>query len=176
MKFGKVLTYKDIDEAKRLVGKKVISSDVFKEIDTQADILASIGGRLVILTGVVEGNPFPFRVSNGTVYQFIREVIEEESDPHYEPYDLSDPAVRDSLRGRWIIYTKGDEYTTEEVIIVGFGKQGKNYWKVIIGTGEISATELLEFYAFDDGTPCGRRVDKEMSSPVLTRDNKEDEK
>ena len=78
MKFGKVLTYKDIDEARRLIGKKVINSDVFKEIDTKADIPASIGGRPVILTGVVEGNPFPFRVSNGTVYQFIREVIEDE--------------------------------------------------------------------------------------------------
>lgn len=161
MKFGKVLTYKDIDEAKKLVGKKVIYSDNFKEIGTRADMLASFWSRPVTLTEVGDDPRafFPFALENNSSSQFIREVIEDESDPHYEPYDLSDPAVRDSLRGRWIIYTKGDEYTTEEVIIVGFGKQGKDYWKVIIGTGEISATELLEYFAFDDGTPCGRKVE-----------------
>ena len=172
MKFGPVLTYIDVDEAEKLIGKKVIHTDSFKYIETRPDKWL----RPTILTGVDKGDScyYPFKLLDGTVVQFIREVIDDE--PHYEPYDLSDPAVRDSLRGRWIIYTKGDEYTTEEVIIVCFGKPGKHYWKVIIGTGDISATELLEYYIFDDGTPCGRRMDKEMSSPVLTRDGKEDEK
>ena len=158
MKFGQVLTYKDIDEAKRLIGKKVVHSDSFKYLETRPDKWL----RPTILTGIDEGDScyYPFKLLDGSVVQFIREVIEDEPEgPHYEPYDLSDPKVRKSLRDRWIIYTKGDDYTTEEVIVVGFGKQGKDYWKVIIGTGEISATELLENFAFDDGTPCGRRVD-----------------
>jgi len=158
MRLGKVLTYKDVDEAKRLIGKRVVASDILYGAESDED-WGVLKDEKIYLSKVIEGNPFPFRVSNGTVYQFIREVIDGE--PRYEPYDLSDPAVRDSLRGRWIIYTKGDEYTTEEVIIVGFGKQGKDYWKVIIGTGEISATELLEYFIFDDGTPCGRMMNRE---------------
>lgn len=152
MKFGPVLTYKDLQEAKKLVGKKVVCSDYLKNIEDEKWCSCEI----VLQLEKVDDFDIPFIFHNGTRYQFIREKIDE---PAYEPYDLSDPAVRDSLRGRWIIYTKGDEYTTEEVIIVGFGKQGKDYWKVIIGTGEISATELLEYFAFDDGTPCGRKVE-----------------
>lgn len=157
MKLGRVLTYKDLDEARMLIGKKVVASDFYALIcddDTACDCTYDT------LKAVHAGKACPFECDTFYGTQFIREILLDEPDkPRYEPYDLSDPAVRDSLRGRWIIYTKGDEYTTEEVIIVGFGKQGKDYWKVIIGTGEITATELLENYAFDDGTPCGRRVE-----------------
>jgi len=157
MKFGKVLTYKDIDEAKKLVGKKVVASDFYASIcddDTACDCMYDT------LKAVHADKVCPFECDTIYSTQFIREILLDK--PEYEPYDLTDPAVRDSLRGRWIIYTKGDEYTTEEVIIVGFGKQGKDYWKVIIGTGEISATELLEYYIFDDGTPCGRLKNMEV--------------
>lgn len=163
MIFGKVITYKDIDEAEKLVGKKVVYSNCFKSINDFQDCLGIAKDfGLLILNEVRDGSGlyYPFRLSDGTVFQFIREVIDDES--HYEPYDLSDPKVRDSLRGRWIIYTKGDEYTTEEVVIFGFGKQGKDYWKVMTGSGEISATELFENYAFDDGKPCGRLKNGEV--------------
>ena len=33
MKFGKVLTYKDIEEAEKLIGKKVLASDFQKIVD-----------------------------------------------------------------------------------------------------------------------------------------------
>lgn len=171
MRFGRVLTYKDLDEAKKLVGKKVVASDFYASIcddDTACDCMYDT------LKAVHADKVCPFECDAIYSTQFIREILLDK--PEYEPYDLSDPAVRDSLReykpynlddaevrkslrGRWIIYTKGDEYTTEEVIIVGFGKQGKDYWKVITGTGEIDATELLEYYIFDDGTPCGRKVE-----------------
>ena len=185
MKFGKVLTYKDIDEAEKLIGKKVIPSDTFREIETKADALASRWGRPVILTGVVEGKPFPFRVSNGTVYQFIREVIDDEpryepydlSDPktfdievvgYYEPYDLSDKKVRDSLRGRWF----RNEYDNEVPVRDFYRFKNRSVWYV----NGYSSKIFLEKCKWLDGTPCGRRIDKEMSSPVLTRDGKEDEK
>lgn len=157
MRLGKVLTYKDVDEARRLIGKKVVASDFYASIcddDTACDCMYDT------LKAVHADKVCPFEYNTIYSTQFIREILDEAK---YEPYDLSDPAVRKSLRGRWIIYTKGDDYTTEEVIIVGFGKQGKDYWKVIIGTGEISATELLENYAFDDGTPCGRLMNMEVS-------------
>ena len=155
MKFGPVLTYKDIDEAEKLIGKKVVHSDNFKEIDTKADILASRWGRPVILTGVVEGKPFPFRVSNGSVYQFIREVIEEESDPHYEPDDLSDKKVRDSLRGRW--YKVEDRDGTREEMVSRF------LFPAFTKKWEINGWTVEGFLKYchwiDDGTPCGRRVE-----------------
>ena len=167
MRLGKVLTYKDVDEAEKLEGKKVVASENLYLIEDEAFCREYAKQYKITLAGARKGL-YPFTVSyddkfqsssDDNKFQFIREVIDDE--PRYEPYDLSDPAVRDSLRGRWIIYTKGDEYTTEEVIIVGFGKQGKDYWKVIIGTGEISATELLEYYIFDDGAPCGRLMNRE---------------
>ena len=152
MKFGKVLTYKDIDEAKRLVGKKVIYSDVLKEIRTKADALASIWGRPVILTEVVEGNPFPFRVSNGTVYQFIREVIDDETcKPRYEPYDLSDKKVRDSLRGKWF----KNKHDTEEPVSNFCYFKNRSVWYV----NGYSSKDFLEKCKWLDGTPCGRRVE-----------------
>lgn len=161
MKFGKVLTYKDIDEAKKLIGKKVVASDFYASIcddDTACDCMYDT------LKAVHAGKACPFECNTIYSTQFIREVLPDKPVyvGCYEPYDLTDPKVRDSLRGRWIIYTKGDEYTTEEVSIVGFGKQGKDYWKVITGTGEISATELLDYYIFDNGTPCGRLMNMEV--------------
>lgn len=153
MKFGKVLTYKDVAEAEKIIGKKVVASDYYASIcddDTACDCMYDT------LKAVHADKVCPFECDAIYSTQFIREILLDK--PEYEPYDLSDPKVRDSLRGRWIIYAKGDEYTTEEVIIVGFGKQGKDYWKVITGTGEIDATELLEYYIFDDGTPCGQLV------------------
>lgn len=97
MKFGKVLTYKDIDEAKKLVGKKVVASDFYASIcddDTACDCAYDT------LKAVHADKVCPFECN--TFYdgaQFIREILPDK--PEYEPYDLSDKKVRDSLRGRW---------------------------------------------------------------------------
>lgn len=80
MRFGKVLTYHDIDEARRLIGKEVIYSDNFKEIGTRADMLASMWGRPVTLTGVNDTPSafYPFSLGNNSSSQFIREIIKDE--------------------------------------------------------------------------------------------------
>jgi hypothetical protein len=161
MKFGKVLTYHDVDEARKLIGKKVIYSDVLQEIETKADALAhhdalaSKWGRPVILTRVVEGTPFPFRISNGITYQFIREVIDGESeDPHYEPYDLSDKKVRDSLRWRRF----RDEDGNLEQMVTGF-EYNKNGDEWLVNGIYTASTFLRDCVWIDEGTPCGRRMD-----------------
>lgn len=80
MKFGKVLTYKDIDEARKLIGKKVIHSDNFKEIETKADALSSLWSRPAILTGINDTPSafYPFSLENNSSSQFIREIIDNE--------------------------------------------------------------------------------------------------
>lgn len=82
MRFGKVLTYRDIDEARKLIGKEVIYSDNFKEIGTQADALASFWSRPVTLTEVGDAPSafFPFALENNSSSQFIREIIKDEQE------------------------------------------------------------------------------------------------
>lgn len=68
MKYGRVLTYKDIEEAKKLIGKKVICSNILSNIEKkpkerEPEILEEIINKL--------GSPF------NSCYQFIREIIEE---------------------------------------------------------------------------------------------------
>lgn len=154
MKFGKVLTYNDVDEAMELIGKKVIHSDNFKYLETRPDKWL----RPTILTGVDKGDScyYPFKLLDGTVAQFIREVIEDESDPHYEPYDLSDPKVRDSLRGRWYKW-EGPDGTGEEMVTRFLLSPCTKKWEISGFDGEWF---LKHCHWIDDGTPCGVQEEK----------------
>lgn len=149
MKFGKVLTYKDIDEAKKIIGKKVVCSDCLKDIEDEEWCSCGI---LLRLEKVDDFN-IPFIFHNGTRYQFIREVIDDE--PRYEPYDLSDKKVRDSLRGRWYKFEDTDE--TREKMVTGFmfSPYTEEWW--------VNGWDVEGFLKYchwvDDGTPCGRRVE-----------------
>lgn len=151
MKFGKVLTYKDIDEAKKLVGKKVVCSDCLKDIEDEEWCSCGI---LLQLEKVDDFN-IPFIFHNGTRYQFIREVLPDK--PEYEPYDLSDPKVRDSLRGRWYKVEDPDG-TREEMVNSFLSPAFTKTWEVNGWDGEY----LLKHCRWiDDGTPCGKLVNKE---------------
>lgn len=76
MKFGKVLTYKDVEEAKKLIGKKVLRSDFQKIIDTgETEDLEDLVTELVEVEAT---NMRPFCTKDGHWWQFIREVIEED--------------------------------------------------------------------------------------------------
>ena len=157
MKLGKVLTYKNVDEAKKLIGKRVVAANTLFGAENYENLYREALGRSgICLSKVVEGNRYPFRVSNGTVCQFIREVIDDE--PHYEPYDLSDPKVRDSLRGRW--YKVEDTDGTREGMVNGFlfSPYTEEWW-----VNEWDVEGFLKHCRWvDDGTPCGRMVDKEI--------------
>ena len=76
---------------------------------------------------------------------------EETPEPSYIPFDLSKPEVRDKLRDRWIRNKNGDE----EISL--------NYFIQIIKGGEwdvngFKSEDLLEYWVFMDGTPCGEEV------------------
>lgn len=152
MKLGPVLTYKNADEAEKLIGKRVIASDTLFSAENYEDLYRE-NKEIRLLSKVFEGNPFPFRISNGEEYQFIREVIDDES--HYEPYDLSDSKVRDSLRGRWFRDEDGNEVFVDSFCYNEIMKA----WYVV----GYSSKNFLENCEWLDGTPCGRMADKEMS-------------
>lgn len=76
MIFGKVLTYHDIDEARKLVGKKVVASDVYASIcddDTACDCIHDT------LKAVHAEDDCPFECNTIYSTQFIREILDEES-------------------------------------------------------------------------------------------------
>lgn len=148
MRLGKVLTYKDVDEARRLIGKKVVASDFYAPIcddDTACDCVHDT------LKAVHADKVCPFECITFYGTQFIREVIDDE--PRYEPYDLSDPEVRDSLRGRWF----RDEYGNEVPVSLFDYHKNRNVWQV----NGYSSKSFLEKCKWLDGTPCGRRADKD---------------
>lgn len=74
----------------------------------------------------------------------------------YVPFDLSDPDVRKSLRGKWI-RTKNNN---EEKLIWWFWRNPFDGKWVI--DEDIATEELLSDWVFDsDGSPCGKLVEVE---------------
>lgn len=160
MRFGPVLTYRDIDKAKKLVGKKVIYSDYLGAIESDG---CRSGDTLL---AVREDSIEPFLVETARyhadredkAYQFIREILSDEPEgPQYKSYDLSDPKVRDSLRGRWYKVEDPDG-TREEMVTRFLSPAFTKTWEVNGWDGEY----LLKYcHWVDDGTPCGKLVNKE---------------
>lgn len=72
MKFGKVYGYKDVEEAKKLIGKKVLASDFQKIVDK-----GEFEEFITELVEVKANNMRPFHTKDGRWRQFIREVEEE---------------------------------------------------------------------------------------------------
>ena len=76
----------------------------------------------------------------------------------YVPFDLNDPEVRKSLRGRWIKADSG------EYQISGFrsidGEDGEE-WEVAVAFGVISSKNLFDRWTFEDGSKCGKLVEEE---------------
>ena len=72
MKYGRVLTYKDAEEAKDLIGKKVAFGDTLFYIEEFPQERTTAR-----LEGINQYVGYPFITGNGE-HQFIREIIEEE--------------------------------------------------------------------------------------------------
>lgn len=86
MKFGKVLTYKDVAEAEKLEGKNVVASENLYLIEDEAFCREYAKQYKITLVGARKGL-YPFTVSDDKEilfssdddkFQFIREVIEDE--------------------------------------------------------------------------------------------------
>lgn len=74
MKFGKIYTFENKDEAKELIGKFVAYSNNYANIFNFNDERHDMG----MLTEIEETGDYPFVVAKKNV-QFIREVIEEKT-------------------------------------------------------------------------------------------------
>ena len=146
MRYGKIICDPTSEEAKALLGKKVLASDCYVGLQKVDSKLCKEG----ILERIAEDNDCPFRfgIDLFQTYTFIREVIEEK--PKYVPYDLSKPEVRDKLRGRW--YRKKE--CNHEYCVTDFQTTMDNGWIVDFKT----AFDFLEECEWLDGTPCGEEV------------------
>lgn len=159
MKLGPVLTYKNLDEAERLVGKSIVASDVQACIENESECIRPVEYRGIIvygrLTRVDSRYPYPF-VCDRISYQFIREFIEDdEKSPVYRPYDLSDFEVRKSLMGRWYRSRLGNETA---VRCFYPPQTGTLDWEV----NGVSAKDFVNTCTWiDDGTPCGQLVEED---------------
>lgn len=80
MKLGKIYDYRNKEEAKKLIGEKVATSDYLCNIEGIESVHDP--ETLIKVSGCNE-YPFDVRDSSGALYsyQFIREVIEEEDEP-----------------------------------------------------------------------------------------------
>ena len=97
MKYGKILTYKDIEEAKKLIGKKVICSDALSNIEKNPECIGT-----ATLESIETDFTYLFVTSEGT-YQFIREVIEEEKPQRMNNKQLAEWCARGF--GQWRNHT-----------------------------------------------------------------------
>ena len=161
MKFGKVFTYKDVDEAKKLIGKRVVYSNCFKSINNFQDCLGlAMDFDPLSLNEVSKdtGLYYPFRLSDGKGFQFIREIIDDKLDKsQYKPYDLSDPKVRDSMRGEWFRDTRNDGDSETEVFSFCHNESG---WSV--NAKYYADSFLRDCVWVDNGLPCGRLTNMEV--------------
>lgn len=153
MKYGEILDFRTQDKA--VVGKKYVFSDNLYYISTSPEnyddgILARVG----------EDENFPFLSQEGYMYQFAREIIEEES--KYRPYKNTNELKADFFkdcpdmgkRHRPAIWVVTD--TGPEIQIEGFYDNCK---EVLINGKHYSMQELFDCFTYLDGTPCGIKED-----------------
>ena len=148
-------TYKDViidpNDPRVEIGKEYYFGDFPKEVLEYANK----NGRGALLEDIDLVSNFPFLMENfdESAPCLIRK---KEAKKKYIPFDLSDPEVRKSLRGKWI--NDGDR---EESQITGFFLDSDDDWCVTAGNdGYIYAIALCSSWKFDDGTPCGRLVEE----------------
>ena len=89
-------------------------------------------------------------------------IIRANKSKKYVPFDLSKSEVRDKLRGKYLIHLDVGDFTPEEKLVVGFSEN-----TVVIGGYDpecFDGHELLKYFTFLDGTPCGELVEVEDAS------------
>lgn len=164
MKYGPIICDPNSEEAKNLIGKKVVASDYYARISEISELmdfdpLAPIEGQLIEVSGTTI---IPFRVKGSVsecAYTFIREVIDEA--PQYRPYKDTEEMVEDfKERFEDKIFTSPIEIPTiwfmnkgskHRFLVTGFLEEG-----VITFCYSIEWEELFENYTYLDGSPVGK--------------------
>ena len=107
-----------------------------------------------ILKDVIEGMSEPFKFESG--YRWSHIIRKKEPEKKYVPFDLSKEEVRKKLRGAWIGIK---DYPLIEYQITSLNKA---YVFCSAQKEGISPEQLLMFYQFVDGSPCGELVKEEL--------------
>lgn len=83
-----------------------------------------------------------------------------EDEPAYIPFDLLKPEDRDFLRGKWVRRKNVDELWEDQILSFGSQSGHKDPYAAMNMTAE-RADALLKYYEFLDGSPIGKRANKE---------------
>ena len=160
-------SYKDIITGKDIITDQVKDSDIIgakgyftndlQDIVDSLDYDSSIDA---LPKGTLETVTYSGRFKrkeDKEYYEYF--ILKKESVKKYVPFDLSDSEVRKSLRGKWI-KNKDNHF---EICITDFSHQGhvgNTIRADIYRANGMEADELLNYWMFDDGTPCGRLVEE----------------
>lgn len=124
----------DMDKAVGKVGTTSHISANFRELGIEVDV-PDVGPFL-----------YPY---------FVLEKVEL----RYVPFDLRNPEVRKSLRGRWI-KNKNNNFELCITFFTHQGYVGNTIPADVYMVSGIDADELLQYWVFEDGTPCGEEVEE----------------
>lgn len=146
-------TYKDViidpNDPRVEIGARYFWADLAYDVLEEANTGSGTG----ILERVCQDDDQPFVIRTDCPCACL--IRKKDPKKRHVPFDLSDPEVRKSLRGRWI--TDGNR---EEGQITGFLLDSHGKWNATTcDRGLIDAINLQAFWKFDDGTPCGRLVE-----------------
>lgn len=152
MKYGPIICNPDSEEAKALIGKKVVVGNTYTAIDRCTCQLRHIT--------LVSINSAGFYVDGGT-YPFIREVIEEK--PKYRPYKDTEEMVED-FKKRFCGHTTIPQYSLPLIWIKG---KGPNHTFLVhayltgavkIGGNSFPLGALFAQFTYLDGSSVGMEV------------------
>ena len=135
-----------------------IGAEYYFALGAQACIeYANSGRRKNTLDGVDKSGEYNPFITDEKDYPFI--IRKKESKKKYAPFDLlNDYEAREKLAG---VCVKDKE--NEDVFVVTYMSPIKGTVK-LINSSEFSMDEILKWFTFLDGTPCGKLVEVEDAS------------
>lgn len=83
----------------------------------------------------------------------------EKVELRYVPFDLRNPEVRKSLRGRWI-KNKNNNFELCITFFTHQGYVGNTIPADVYMVSGIDADELFQYWVFEDGSPCGKLAEE----------------
>ena len=115
-------------------------------------------GKLYKVTSVSNANGINVSNAHGGGWTFPYFVLKKVQ-PRYEPFDLSNPVVRKSLRGKWI-KNKNNNFELCITFFTHQGYVGNTIPADVYMVSGIDADELFQYWVFEDGSPCGKLAEE----------------
>lgn len=121
---------------------------------------------VIVLDEISEGNHCPFHGTtlDGESKEGHVLIRRKEEKPEWKPFDLSNPAVRKSLRNSWVTSSRrsGMNESVGDLVIEGSISAFEIYydgnWYAKIAGYPVTADDLLKNWTFEDGSRCGWKI------------------